>query len=175
MSDVDLYNTHKAWGMVTAFVQMCFSWVWVWLGRNVILLEWISLHLTLFCLTVYVCLIFGRKKSIVFAHTVIIIEVNIKRRRGVSLFNKQPYAQFEIILNQFWMMLKSIVSVILYAIHEAVCIQLTHYCYDDCENKYTLLHFIILIIINQVCNCLGLGQTLVSDVCFFLYSYDTGR
>ena len=35
--------------------------------------------------------------------------------------------------------MKSILTIIFHAIHEAVCIQLTHFPYDDCENVCTFI------------------------------------
>ena len=67
--------------------------------------------------------------------------------------------------------IKTILSIIFQAIYEAVCIQLTHFSSDDCEN--TCPFFTIIFIKSKVWpigHCLGLGhETIVCAVCLFIF------
>ena len=52
---------------------------------------------------------------------------------GTELLNTCRILSVECVSN-----IKSILSIIFHAIYRVVCIQLTHFSYDDCENKWTL-------------------------------------
>ena len=69
-------------------------------------------------------------------------------------------------------MIRSVLSIIVHAIYGAVCIQLTHFPYDDCENTCTWSYYHHHVW--TVCCCLGLShETMVCALCLsiFLYIY----
>ena len=70
--------------------------------------------------------------------------------------------------------IKFILWVIFYAIYGAVCIQLTHLCYDNCENTCTLSYCHHRIGIWSICHCLGSGHaTMVCAVCLPIFLCST--
>ena len=64
--------------------------------------------------------------------------------------------------------IKSIVSIVFHAIYGVVCIQLTHFSYDDCEIQVLYLSIIIKSEVWPICHCFGLGpETIICVLCLF--------
>ena len=62
--------------------------------------------------------------------------------------------------------IKSILSIMFHAIYGAVCIQLTHFSYNECQNTCTLSYYHHQIGSTTHLHCLGLGhETMVCAVC----------
>ena len=65
---------------------------------------------------------------------------------------------------------KPILKIIFHAIYGAVCIQLTRFSHDDCENTYTLSSYHHSEVW-PISNCLGLGhETSLYALYILLYS-----
>ena len=68
--------------------------------------------------------------------------------------------------------INSVLSSIFHAIYGAVCIQLTHSSYDDCENTCTWSYYSIIIKseVWPIYHCLGLAhETMVSTLCLSIF------